>query len=1215
MNTKQNTRNLASEYVNRTRAALREVQANKDGKTPAEIRVELAKLLPDKLVNARFNNFNDALKAMPASVAGNYDTFSHKTLGDLAYIAQHELDMFREGQETDIKSASEAKRVMSYRDKVKLSEVPLAKSPKGKSALIIVDVQNDFTPGSALAVPDGYKVVSKINTISNKFDVVVATQDWHPANQGSFAGNYPGRNVFEQVDLNGLPQTLWPAHSVQGTKGAELHPGLDKKNIDKVFQKGTDPTVDSYSGFYDNGHRNSTGLAEWLKSKGVSNVYVAGLATDYCCKFTALDAAKLGFKTHFIEDASKGVNIQPDDVLKAIKEMTAAGVSVTTTAHIDPIKVKQPDCGRDGSGQFAGGNTCAIKNSFVEMTDRLKKNNSFARLSNAWQSGDTPLLRGFNDSGLSSHQPEAKNVTAPAQTPTIHALQPTLEGRLSHPLTSRAEAVRQLQETMPITPVAQAVLDRESESVVSVDGTSSAKRENGATSEIVTIANVQQKAKVGGEVGANGEWYEGGKWIATTDHAKSHKEQKKATGKQEIEPYKWEVPPDGKISLYRQLAGVEIYDRNANKFTFNPDLRLHFATPEAIESCKQKIEKYNAGERWAETFKPTVPNVAESAGVVANSIKQPLDTKSGQTDGATSASILAVAESLSDEFEQLKRRLKDIAELGDSDAIAESVKKLREDLPDILKQANEENGTDDALENVLNESFFDGVYDASHKEQSQHVDYSHFFLGLAAALTAGTLLKSYPKVVLKEIGEDLVQRSSLVSKVLRAELLGDVVEFLDGVEPATTASEISDGASELIRSLTYDPKDEENELDLANNETVQFHAQLNSAMADGFGKWKCERLLSYREQYPCFEFYRAEFRKEPRDWPTRWSDAGGSFYPGGGDYPEGRMIAPAESQIWLDISRFNSFYPPYDYNSGMDREPLERNECIAVGAIDDDWTPAEQQDRRFNVGLGFNPRITKDLLDQLGEDMGTGFLAGNSLQNNRTVDTLISNYESNKTMSGHDTAPRAEAMVGNDLSVPTLSNSTRLSVRKKPVEAPKGVIAPQDEIIPITAWQQGSYPVDPPNTVKSDGPGIIPKNVPPTEAELNAEKEGHDKQRKLWQEANDKLAPGASSEPSANKRCGESGIPDDHTCHLETGAAKDGVIAYHGTPYNIKGGFDESKIGTGEGNESYGHGLYFAEEREVAEVYRKALTKAKNRDNDASWTRYLIGINGEKPRP
>jgi hypothetical protein len=335
------------------------------------------------------------------------------------------------------------------------------------------------------------------------------------------------------------------------------------------------------------------------------------------------------------------------------------------------------------------------------------------------------------------------------------------------------------------------------------------------------------------------------------------------------------------------------------------------------------------------------------------------------------------------------------------------------------------------------------------------------------------------------------------------------------------------------------------------------------------------------EDFPCLEFVRKEDRIIPRDWCSKWESLGGEFYPGENDptMPCGRMIAPVGDMIFTSLSRWALPYEPFDYNSGCGTEEVERNEAIAVGAIQADYTPKEGVYRRFNDGLGFNPNISKDLLDQLGEDMGGQYL------NNSAV------------------------------SIDKISNSERLSVRKKPVEAPKGGLAPQDEIIPITAWQQGSYPVDPPNTVKSDGPGIIPKNVPPTEAELDAEKEGHDKQRKLWQEANDKLAPGASSEPIANKRCGESGIPDDHTCHLETGAAKDGVIAYHGTPYNIKGGFDESKIGTGEGNESYGHGLYFAEEREVAEVYRKALTKAKNRDNDTSWTRYLIGINGEKPRP
>jgi len=134
--------------------------------------------------------------------------------------------------------------------------------------------------------------------------------------------------VFEQIDLNGLPQTLWPVHCVQDSRGAELAAALSRDRIVKVFPKGTDPGTDSYSGFFDNGHRNATGLGEWLKAQGVTEVFVCGLATDYCVKFTALDAAQMGFKTRLVEDASRGVNLRLDDVKLAVEEMQRAGVGV-----------------------------------------------------------------------------------------------------------------------------------------------------------------------------------------------------------------------------------------------------------------------------------------------------------------------------------------------------------------------------------------------------------------------------------------------------------------------------------------------------------------------------------------------------------------------------------------------------------------------------------------------------------------------------------------------------------------------------------------------------------------------------------------------------------------------------------------------------------------------------------------------------------------------
>ena len=201
-------------------------------------------------------------------------------------------------------------------------------------ALILVDIQNDFLPGGALAVPEGDVIVPIVNRLQAVFPLVVATQDWHPADHGSFAANHPGQAVFSQIDLNGLPQTLWPVHCVQGTPGAELAAGLHRERIAKIFPKGTEAGIDSYSGLFDNGHRKSTGLGEWLKAKEVAEVFVCGLATDYCVKFTALDAADAGFRTCFIQDASRGVNLGPDDVANAIAEMNRAGIATVQSANL-----------------------------------------------------------------------------------------------------------------------------------------------------------------------------------------------------------------------------------------------------------------------------------------------------------------------------------------------------------------------------------------------------------------------------------------------------------------------------------------------------------------------------------------------------------------------------------------------------------------------------------------------------------------------------------------------------------------------------------------------------------------------------------------------------------------------------------------------------------------------------------------------------------------
>lgn len=176
------------------------------------------------------------------------------------------------------------------------------------NALIIVDIQNDFTEGGALAVPDGNSIIPVVNRLQEKFDIVVATQDWHPAGHKSFASNHDGRKPFEQISLHGLDQVLWPDHCIQGTNGAAFHPDLNTNRVEAVFRKGMDSEIDSYSGFYDNGHRKNTGLAGYLRDRKVTKVFVCGLAADYCVYFTAKDALAEGFDASIIEDATRAID-------------------------------------------------------------------------------------------------------------------------------------------------------------------------------------------------------------------------------------------------------------------------------------------------------------------------------------------------------------------------------------------------------------------------------------------------------------------------------------------------------------------------------------------------------------------------------------------------------------------------------------------------------------------------------------------------------------------------------------------------------------------------------------------------------------------------------------------------------------------------------------------------------------------------------------------
>lgn len=199
---------------------------------------------------------------------------------------------------------------------------------KSNSALILVDLQNDFCPGGNLAVPDGDAVIPVANEIQLYFDLVVATKDWHPAMHMSFASNHPGKKIGDVIQVHNLSQVLWPDHCIQNSHGAEFHPALNIQSIQQIFHKGTDRFVDSYSAFFDNEHLRETGLADYLRKKNVSTVYIMGLATDYCVKYSCLDAVKLGFDVYVVEAGCRGVELQPGDTANALKEMQVAGAKL-----------------------------------------------------------------------------------------------------------------------------------------------------------------------------------------------------------------------------------------------------------------------------------------------------------------------------------------------------------------------------------------------------------------------------------------------------------------------------------------------------------------------------------------------------------------------------------------------------------------------------------------------------------------------------------------------------------------------------------------------------------------------------------------------------------------------------------------------------------------------------------------------------------------------
>jgi nicotinamidase/pyrazinamidase len=192
-------------------------------------------------------------------------------------------------------------------------------------AMIVIDVQNDFCPGGALAVADGDAIIPRINGLWPEFPVRALTQDWHPADHASFAANHPGAQAFSMIEMPYGPQVLWPVHCIQGTAGADFHPALATDPADIVIRKGFRPAIDSYSAFFENDHATPTGLEGYLRTRGVTNLTLAGLATDFCVAYSAIDAARLGFTVTVLEGACRAIDLN-GSLAKAQDKMRAAGV-------------------------------------------------------------------------------------------------------------------------------------------------------------------------------------------------------------------------------------------------------------------------------------------------------------------------------------------------------------------------------------------------------------------------------------------------------------------------------------------------------------------------------------------------------------------------------------------------------------------------------------------------------------------------------------------------------------------------------------------------------------------------------------------------------------------------------------------------------------------------------------------------------------------------
>lgn len=203
-----------------------------------------------------------------------------------------------------------------------------------RSALILIDIQNDFMPEGALAVPQADIIVPIANRVQRYFKLIIASQDWHPINHASFAANQPGRQPGDSININGLAQVLWPVHCVQDTVGAAFVASLDSTRISKIIYKGTHPEIDSYSIFFDNAHQQKTQLDSYLKQQQVTDIYLLGLATDYCVKYSVLDGCALGYRVFVVSDGCRGINLHSEDSSQAFASMQSAGGQFITSHQI-----------------------------------------------------------------------------------------------------------------------------------------------------------------------------------------------------------------------------------------------------------------------------------------------------------------------------------------------------------------------------------------------------------------------------------------------------------------------------------------------------------------------------------------------------------------------------------------------------------------------------------------------------------------------------------------------------------------------------------------------------------------------------------------------------------------------------------------------------------------------------------------------------------------